>query len=186
MIFLKNDVKRKITYSKLIIRFFSSFFINYNLHYISTNKQTYFWRHSLSISTKANFCFMHFYIPKKGCVSKRKSLRSLVNKSVQLLSRRPIKTALKRGTPKEKQNSCKRKFEFIALGIYDAGVSVSGQLVGSVFVWALLWSHTPKYRIEKMSRRIWHLTCDYSTISSLIFGKNFLFKIQLFSVISCP
>ena len=101
-------------------------------------------------------------------------------------SHKPIKTALKRVTPKEKQNSCRRNFEFIALRIYDAGVSVSGQLVGSVFVWALLWSHTPKYRIEKMSRRIWHLTCDYSTISSLIFGKNFLFKIQLFSVISCP
>ena len=128
----------------MIIRFLSSFFINYNLHYISTNKLTYFCRHSLSISTKANFCFMgfmHFYLPKKGCVSKRKSLRSLVNKSVQLLSRRPIKTALKRVTPKGKQNSCLGKFEFTVLGIYDAGVSVSGQLVGSVFVWALLWSH---------------------------------------------
>ena len=77
---------------------------------------------------------MHFYLPKKGCVSKRKSLRSLVNKSVQLLSRRPIKTALKRVTPKGKQNSYKGKFEFTVLGIYDAGVSVSGQLVGSVFV----------------------------------------------------
>ena len=60
--------------------------------------------------------------------------RFVVNKSVQILSYYPIKTALKRVTSKQKLSSREEKFEFTALGVFDAGVSVSGQLVGSVFV----------------------------------------------------